>query len=167
MLFEFSRNQSVIDAKLRPHVFRIALENGGSDEVNKRFPHSYLWRLTLSQYDVVPNEYLTAKTSPERNTALQSLGYARDANLVQRTLQLALSKDVPGQDVQSAISFLQIHRTGTEALWQWLQVNWNDLSVRFSSRPLGNIIKACTAGLSTRDQLKSVRAFWRERHDFN
>ncbi|KFZ16053.1 hypothetical protein V501_02425 [Pseudogymnoascus sp. VKM F-4519 (FW-2642)] len=134
---------SVIDANLRPHVFRIALENGGSNE-----------------YDVVLNEYLTAKTSPERNTALQSLGYARDANLVQRTLQLALSKDVRDQDVQFAISFLQVHRTGTEALWQWLQVNWNNLSVRFSSRPLGNIIKACTAGLSTRDQLKSVRAFF-------
>jgi aminopeptidase 2 len=44
MLFEFSRNQSVIDANLRPHVFRIALENGGSDEVNKRF-------LTLTSED--------------------------------------------------------------------------------------------------------------------
>lgn len=41
MLFEFSCNQSVIDADLRPHVFRTALENGGSDEVNSRFLHSY------------------------------------------------------------------------------------------------------------------------------
>jgi aminopeptidase 2 len=109
---------------------------------------------------VVLNEYLSAKTSTGRNTALQSLGYAQDATLVQRTLQLALSKDVRDQDVLYAISSLQVHRNGVEALWQWLQVNWNDLSIRFSSRPLGNIIKACIAGLSTRDQLTSVKAFF-------
>lgn len=109
---------------------------------------------------MVLKEYLTAKTSTERNTALQSLGCARDATLVQRTLRLALSEDVRDQDVLFAISSLQYHQTGVKALWQWLQVNWNDISVRFSSRPLGNIIKACTAGLSTRDQLTSVKAFF-------
>lgn len=110
---------------------------------------------------MVVNEYLTAKTSTERNTALQSLGYAQDATLVQRTLALALSKDVRDQDLLFAITSLQAHRTGIEALWQWLQLNWSALAVRLSARPLGNIIKACTAGLSTKDQVESVKRFFK------
>lgn len=43
MFLEFASNRSAIDANLRPHVFRMALENGGVDEVNKRLlPQSCL-----------------------------------------------------------------------------------------------------------------------------
>ncbi|KAJ5604668.1 aminopeptidase 2 [Penicillium lagena] len=134
---------SKIDPNLLPHIFRLVLEHGG-----------------LSEYEIILKEYMNAKTSIERNTALRSLGYAKDTTLVTRTLELAASEHVRDQDLHFVISSLQAHRTGVETLWKWLMQNWTTLARRLTKVALGKLVKACITGFATRRQKESIKDFF-------
>ena len=92
-------NKKAIHPNIRGSVYAIALQNGSEAE-----------------YDTILNEYKTAKDADERNTALRSLGRAKDEKLIKRTLALPLSEDVKGQDFYLPIGGLRNRKEGIEAL---------------------------------------------------
>ncbi|KAF2405417.1 hypothetical protein EJ06DRAFT_535325 [Trichodelitschia bisporula] len=141
-------DKSAIHPNLRSSVYAIALTHGGKEE-----------------YEVILNEYRTAATSDERNTALRAIGRANDPELIQRTLSLPLSDEVKGQDIYLPMSGLRAHREGIEALWKWMTENWAALEKKLPPglTMLGTVVSLCTSGFTRPEHSDQIKAFFNER----
>ncbi|KAF2033830.1 hypothetical protein EK21DRAFT_108620 [Setomelanomma holmii] len=138
-------DKSAIHPNIRGSVYAIVLAQGGKDE-----------------YDVVVNEYKNAATADERNSALRSLGRAKSPELVQRTLDYALSEDVKGQDIYLPISALRGHQEGCNALWRWVKDNWDELERRLppSLSMLSSVVSMATSSFTHREHIKDIQSFF-------
>tara|TARA_R110002003_G_scaffold97_13_gene7866 strand:- start:8460 stop:8960 length:501 start_codon:yes stop_codon:yes gene_type:complete len=114
------------------------------------------------KYDIIVNEAINATTADERNSALRSLGRAKTPELIQRTLDFALSKDVKGQDIYLPISALRGHKDGCIALWQWVKDNWEELERRLppSLSMLSSVVSIATSSFTHREHIKDIEAFF-------
>ncbi|KAF1998041.1 hypothetical protein P154DRAFT_536680 [Amniculicola lignicola CBS 123094] len=138
-------DEAAIHPNLRGSVYAIALANGGKEE-----------------YDAILDHARHAKTSDERNTALRSLGRAKDPELIQRTLALSLSDDVKSQDIYLPISALRSHPEGIRALWAWVKENWTELEKRLppSLSMLSSVVSITTSSFTHKDQMKDIEEFF-------
>ncbi|KAH8676688.1 peptidase family M1-domain-containing protein [Tricladium varicosporioides] len=138
-------DKSAIHPNIRGSVFGMALKYGGKAE-----------------YDVIMDTYRNSKNSDERNTALRSLGRAKDPELINRTINLPLSGEVKEQDVYLPISALRTHPEGIEALFSWMTGNFDALAVKFPAglSMLGSIVSICTSGFSKQTDLDRVTKFF-------
>ena len=141
-------DRSALHPNLRASVYSIVLQYGGEKE-----------------YNAIVKEYETGKNSDERNTALRSLGRAKDPKLIQRTLDYSMSKEVKDQDVYLPLSGLRTHREGIEAFWAWMKENWEALKKKMppSFSMLGSVVMMATSGFTHEDQLKDVQAFFKDK----
>ncbi|KAI9780015.1 MAG: Aminopeptidase 2 mitochondrial [Candelina submexicana] len=141
-------DRAAIDPNIRGSVFKIVLHNGGEKE-----------------YDIILNEYRTAVNANERNSALRSLGRATQPNLITRTLSLPLSDEVKGQDIYLPLGSLRTHRAGIEALWSWMQENWEELVKKLppAMTMLGSVVQICTSSFTREEQIKMVEGFFADR----
>ena len=117
------------------------------------------------KYDIILDEYRTAKNSDERNSALRSLGYAQQPDLVSRTLRLALSEEVKDQDIYIPLGALRGHVYGMDALWEWLQENWVALDEKLPPglSMLGSVVSICTSGFTKQERIDDINRFFRDR----
>ena len=138
-------NRQAIHPNIRGSVYSIVLQNGGEEE-----------------YDIILNEYHTAKDADERNTALRSLARAKEEKLIKRTLSLPLSDEVKGQDVYIPIAGMRDDAKSIRALWGWMTANWEELQKKCPPglSMLGSVVQICTSSFTTEEQLKEVRAFF-------
>lgn len=149
MFAKFAKgDRGAIHPNIRGSVYAIALSNGGEKE-----------------FDILLNEYHTAKDADERNTALRALGRAKGEALIKRTLSLPLSDDVKAQDVYLPIAGLRNDREGIELLWQWMITNWEQLNEKCpaSLGGLSSIVQICTSGYTKEEQLAKVRDWFKGR----
>lgn len=139
-------DRNAIHPNIRASVYAIVLQNGGEKE-----------------YDILLDEYRTAKDADERNTALRSLGRVQDDNLIKRTLTLPLSDDVKAQDVYLPIAALRNDPKGIEALWDWMKANWEPLQEKCppALTMLGSMVQICTSGFTHEDQLEDVTRWFK------
>jgi aminopeptidase 2 len=149
-MFEKFKNgdRSAIHPNLRAGVYAVALQNGGEAE-----------------YDAILNEYRTAKVADERNTALRSIGRARQPELIKRTLAMALSKEVKDQDIYLPLGGLRSHKEGILALWDWVKVNWDTIYKKLPPglSMLGSVVSLCTSSFTSEKQIQEIDAFFKER----
>ena len=96
---------------------------------------------------------------------MRSLGRAKDAGLIKRTLALPLSDEVKEQDIYLPLGALRTHDTGINALWQWLQENWSTLEKKLPPGlgMLGNVVQICTSTFTKPAQIEEVNRFFKER----
>ncbi len=136
--------RNAIHPNIRSSVYGIVLEHGGKEE-----------------YEIILNEYCTAKIADGRNTALRCLGRAKDEALMQRTLALPLSDIVKSQDFYYPLSGLRTYTRGIEALWTWLQANWDAVEAKCPPglSMFSSVVKVCTMGFTRIDQLEAVKRF--------
>ncbi|KAF1815182.1 hypothetical protein P152DRAFT_456232 [Eremomyces bilateralis CBS 781.70] len=141
-------DRTAIHPNIRSSVYAIVLSEGGEEE-----------------YQAILQEARTAKTSDERNTALMSLGRAKDPELIKRTLSLPLGGDVKEQDIYLPLSGLRTHRAGVEAMWAWMQENWDELKKRLPPglTMLSSVVTICTSGFTHSEHMDSLRAFFEAR----
>jgi aminopeptidase 2 len=132
---------------LRGGVYSVVLQYGGEKE-----------------YDVLVKEYETAKNADERNTALRSIGRAKDAKLIQRTLAYALSKNVKDQDIYLPLAGLRAHKEGIVAFWSWMKENWETLYKKLppSLTMMGSVVSMGTSGFTHDDQRQDVESFFKK-----
>ncbi|TKA56352.1 hypothetical protein B0A49_12473 [Cryomyces minteri] len=149
-MFEKFKNgdRSAIHPNLRAGVYAIVLSNGGEAE-----------------YDAILNEYRTAKTSDERNTALRAIGRAKKPELIKRTLSLPLSDEVKGQDIYLPMGGLRAHREGIEALWAWMKENWDALEKKLPPglTMLGSVVTICTSSFTSKAQMDDIEQFFKQK----
>lgn len=111
------------------------------------------------------NESIKAATADERNSALRSLGRAKSPELIQRTLEFALSKDVKGQDIYLPIQALRSHQEGCYALWNWVKDNWAELEKRLppSLSMLSSVVSITTSSFTHREHIKDIEKFFSDK----
>lgn len=97
---------------------------------------------------------------------MRTLGRAKDPELIQRTLDLALSENVKGQDIYLPISGLRTHPDGIKALWQWMQKSWPELEKKFPSGlgMLSSIVSICTSSFTHEEHIKEIEAFFADKN---
>ncbi|KAF2083851.1 hypothetical protein K490DRAFT_69381 [Saccharata proteae CBS 121410] len=149
-MFEKFKNgdRNAIHPNIRASVYAIVLSNGGQAE-----------------YDAILNEYRTATSTDERNTALRAIGRAKSPDLIQRTLALPLSDEVRGQDIYIPLGGLRTHSEGIEALWTWMTENWPALEKKLPPglTMLGTVVSLCTSSFTSKAQIERIEAFFKER----
>lgn len=138
-------DKSAIHPNIRSSVYAIVLTYGGEEE-----------------YNVILNEYRTANTSDERNTALRAIGRAKSPELIKRTLSLPLSDEVKGQDIYLPLASLRTHAAGIDALWDWMKINWDELEKKLPPglTMLGSVVSICTSSFTSEAQMKSIEDFF-------
>ncbi|TDZ28345.1 Aminopeptidase 2 [Colletotrichum spinosum] len=141
-------DRTAVHPNIRSSVFSIVLKFGGEIE-----------------YNTVLKFYESAETSDERNSALRTLGQARDDKLRQRTLNMLLSGQVRDQDIYIPIGSLRSTKGGIEALFDWLQTRWDEIYTKFpaQSSMIGSIVSYCTGGLTKQEQLDKLNSFFAEK----
>ncbi|KAH7131928.1 peptidase family M1-domain-containing protein [Dendryphion nanum] len=141
-------DKSAIHPNLRGSAYAILLAQGGKVE-----------------YDAILEQALHAPTSDERNTALRSLGRAKDPELIKRTLAMALSDDVKGQDIYLPLSSLRTHPEGIEVLWSWVQENWTELEKRLppSLSMLSSVVSIATSSFTHREHIEDIQKFFEDK----
>jgi len=114
---------------------------------------------------VVVNETRNAATSDERNSALRSLGRAKSPELIQRSLAMALSDEVKGQDIYLPISALRSHPEGCHALWAWVKDNWEELERRLppSLSMLSSVVSITTSSFTHREHIQEIETFFKSK----
>ena len=138
-------DRNALHPNLRSSVYAVVLKYGGEKE-----------------YNILLNEYETAKNADERNAALRSLGRAQQPELIQRTLAYSLSKHVKDQDVYLPLAGLRAHRPGMEAFWEWVKENWEVLVKKMppSFTLLGSVVAMASSGFTKKEQLDDVKSFF-------
>jgi aminopeptidase 2 len=108
------------------------------------------------------NEYRNAATSDERNTALRSIGRAKDPELIKRTLSLPLSDEVKGQDIYLPMASLRTHPEGIKALWNWMKENWAELEKKLPPglTMLGSVVSISTSSFTHPEQMQDIQDFF-------
>ncbi|KAJ8603571.1 hypothetical protein MRB53_042114 [Persea americana] len=138
-------DKSAIHPNLRSSVYAIVLRTGGE-----------------SEYNTILSFASDGKTADERNTALRALGCARSPALIKRTLSLPFTDVVRDQDTYLPLSSLRTHRQGIEALWEWLQSEWETIIKRLppSGTMLATIVQMCTSGFSRTEDADKIKKFF-------
>ncbi|OIW34850.1 hypothetical protein CONLIGDRAFT_588415 [Coniochaeta ligniaria NRRL 30616] len=138
-------DKSAVHPNIRGSVFSMALKYGGKEE-----------------YEQILNFWRTSTNSDERNTALRCLGRAKDPELIQRTLSMLFSGEVKDQDIYMPAAGLRSHPEGVEALFDWLQENWEQLIIKIppSFSMLGSLVSIFTSSFTTKEQLDKVEKFF-------
>jgi aminopeptidase 2 len=155
-------DKSAIHPNIRGSVYAIVLANGGQEEVSSATRMNGM-QADQTQYDVIVNETRNAATSDERNSALRALGRAKSPELIQRTLAMALSDEVKGQDIYLPIAALRSHAEGCHALWKWVKDNWEELERRLppSLSMLSSVVAITTSGFTHREHIEDIEAFFK------
>lgn len=149
MFAKFAKgDKSAIHPNIRGSVFGMALKYGGVEE-----------------YDIILDTYRNSQNSDERNTALRSLGRAKSPELIKRSLALPLGGEVKEQDIYMPISALRTHPEGIEALFVWMEENWDELTRRLPAglSMLGSMVTICTSSFTKPEQKARVEAFFKDR----
>ncbi|KAH8905451.1 hypothetical protein BR93DRAFT_929714 [Coniochaeta sp. PMI_546] len=138
-------DKDAVHPNIRGSVFSMALKYGGKEE-----------------YEQIVNFWRTSTNSDERNTALRCLGRAKDPELIQRTLSMLFSGEVKDQDIYMPAAGLRSHPEGIEALFDWLQENWEQLIVKIppSFSMLGSLVSIFTSSFTTKEQMEKVEGFF-------
>ncbi|KAK5110846.1 hypothetical protein LTR62_005557 [Meristemomyces frigidus] len=138
-------DRNAIHPNLRGGVYSVVLQYGGEKE-----------------YNAIIKEYETAKNAEERNTALRSVGRAKDPELIKRSLAYALSKEVKDQDIYLPLAGLRAHQEGIIALWAWMKENWDTLKKKLppSLSMMGSVVSMGTSSFTHDDQRKDIEAFF-------
>lgn len=136
---------AAVHPNLRSSVFAMAVRDGGEKE----------WDALLARYHSAP-------TADEKNTCLRSLGRAQSAELIKKTLHLALSGEVKMQDIYMPIGGLGTTSQGVEARWAWMVNNWDELVQKLppSMTMLSSVVSLCVAGFTHDEQLRKVTQFF-------
>ena len=103
-----------VDPDLRPVALYAAARHGGSGE-----------------FDAVLERYLREESPQVRISLLGTLGRFRKPELIDRYLELALSKDVRPQDIYIPLAWSFRNREARFTTWEWVQANWEEFVKRY------------------------------------
>jgi len=96
-------------------------------------------------YDAYLRTMKSARTPQERTRFEMALGAFRDPALIDRTLALSLSADVPTQDVVPLLARMLGNPSARERTWEFIRERWADLSPRVSPGLASRLVSALPA----------------------
>ncbi|MCJ1394766.1 Aminopeptidase 2 mitochondrial [Xylographa bjoerkii] len=138
-------DRKAIHPNIRGSVYAIALQNGGEKE-----------------YEVLLNEYRTAKDADEKNTALRCLGRTQSKALRARTIALPLSDEVKAQDFHLPLVALRNDAEGVKMLWAWFQENFEAIKAKCppALTLLGHVVTIATSAFTRPEHIQAIENFF-------
>ncbi|ORY04712.1 aminopeptidase [Basidiobolus meristosporus CBS 931.73] len=142
-------DESAIHPNLRSTVYDIVVKNGGQQE-----------------YEAVLKIYEETTTADQKLFALAALGSTSQPELIQRSLDFAISDSVRPQDIIYIISSIGSNPIGREPLWKFVSDHWDILCDRYagSMATLGNIVKYSTGDFAEDAKAKEVEEFFKDKN---
>ncbi len=99
------------------------------------------------------NEYLAAMQRMHSPEQFYNVGYAlaefRDPQLVERTLQLAVSPETRNQDAPHLIAAVMDNPANQVVAWPWIKMHWPDVEKKITMSSGGEIIYATRSSCDT------------------
>ena len=139
----YLRDRSVLEPNLAGLVVALAARTGSK-----------------SRFDAYLRTMKRARTPQERTRFEAGLASFRDPALVGRALELALTDDVPTQDVVSLLVNLIRNPDAREPAWSFIRGRWDALEPRISGGLAARLVTALPA-LGTREHRREVAEFFR------
>lgn len=138
-------DKDAIHPNLRASIFGVVARTGGATEYEQLF-----------------NIYSNPVSPDEKITALRTLGRFEDEALIQRTLGYLFDGTVRSQDIYIPMQGLRTHRAGIEALWTWIQVNWDEVTKRLPPglSMLGSVVAIGTSGFTSDAKIQEIKKFF-------
>lgn len=135
-----------IHPDLRGAVYRLAAENGGDRE-----------------YCKLVSRYRAAELQEEQNRLAGALASFRQENLLRKTLQFAISRDVRPQDTPFLIAAVWRNPVGRSLAWNFVKKNWEQLVKRYGEGHMLPRLLASAEVFADRAQAEDFKAFFRKR----
>lgn len=142
-------DQSALHPNVREAVFKIVIQNGGEKE-----------------FDQILNLYNEYQVADQKLAALRALGSAPTDALIDRALELSLSKQVRSQDIIYLIAPIADNSKGRLKSFEFMKKNWAILYDRYykgSVAILSRVVSSCTQGLLSLERAKQVEEFFKEK----
>ena len=99
----------------------------------------------------------------ERVRLHMAMGRFQQPELLQQTLELALSDEVRSQDTISLVSAVAANRVGKAHAWGFVKENWGEFERRYGSGGFGLMrLVSITGGFTTIEERDDVRAFFED-----
>ncbi|KAL1923887.1 uncharacterized protein VTP21DRAFT_6922 [Calcarisporiella thermophila] len=143
-------NASALNPNVRQFVYEVVVATGG-----------------VAEYEAVLKLYRESPLIDQKLLALRALGYAKQPELIQRTLNLSLSSEVRNQDINTPFAALGNNPEARPALWAFIKENWKTLLDRYqgTTNLLGNIIKSSVGNFASQAALDDAEAFFKQQQD--
>ena len=138
-------DQKAISALIKPAVFSAAGRAGGVENYEKLF-----------------NIYKNPSSSDEKISALRTLGRFKEPALLERTLGYLLDGTVLNQDIYIPMQGMRGSQEGINALWVWIQQNWDEISKRLPPglSMLGSVVTVGTSGYTSLKSVDEIKNFF-------
>lgn len=138
-------DKKAIPALIKPTVFNTVARAGG-----------------LENYEKIFNIYNNPISNDEKLAALRTLGRFTDAKLLDRTLSYLFDGTVLNQDIYIPMQGMRAHKEGIEALWSWVQTNWDEVVRRLPPglSMLGSVVVIGTSGFTSFEAISDIKKFF-------
>lgn len=95
------------------------------------------------------------------------MGRAKDPELIKKSLGLLFGPDVKDQDIYLPVIGLRSHPEGIEALYSWMEDNWDTLYEKLPPglSMLGSMVNIMTSGFTSQAQLDRVNKFFENKNN--
>ncbi|KXN70063.1 hypothetical protein CONCODRAFT_70994 [Conidiobolus coronatus NRRL 28638] len=138
-------DKSAISSDLTSAVYSIVLSHGGTDE-----------------YETIKKLYLETTATDQKFIALDALGSTPHPELIQETLEFAISDSVRSQDSFRIFVYCGANSKGRRATWNFTKSNWDLLQTKFGQSlfTMSRIIKSSTSELSQHSDIEDIEQFF-------
>ena len=121
------------------------------------------WDGNYETYRQLTELYRKALTQEEKIRFLGALSSFKDKELLLKSLQFSLSREVRSQDMRTPIMRMANNPYGKDLIWPWMKKNWKVIVRKFGTgSPLLNKIIGNIAVVSDRHKEKEIAAFFRK-----
>jgi puromycin-sensitive aminopeptidase len=134
-----------VDPELRSVALYAAARHGGSAE-----------------FDSMLELYRREQSPQVKISLLAALGRFRKPALIDRYLELALSKDVRPQDIYIPLAWSFRNREGRDKAWAWVRDNWDEFIRRYGEggKMLDRFPHYTAWAFATHDKAREIKEFY-------
>jgi puromycin-sensitive aminopeptidase len=77
-----------------------------------------------ADYEAILNTYRTSQSADGKEIALSSIGDVNEPDLIRRTIDFAMSGEIPAQDIHSPFNSLALNPKTRDLLWETMKQHW-------------------------------------------
>ena len=143
-----SGDRNVIHPSLRNAVFQTSIKSGGRPE-----------------YEMIKTEFTKTKSIDGKEICLTCMGQVPSVDLAQDFMNFQFSENVAVQDVHFGSASLAANSKAREALWEYVQNDWQKVSKRLCARPIimDRFIKMSLSKFASHEIKQNITNFFNDK----
>ena len=77
-----------------------------------------------ADYDAILDTYKISQSADGKEIALTCIGDVKEPDLIRRTIEFAMSGEIPAQDIHSPFNSLALNSKTRNLLWETMKQHW-------------------------------------------